>query len=115
MWITLFIALAVIYIIGVSICCYTATIENVEFHDGGFLSMGYTTCDHRDLTPKDARHSLIWPLVILAYGICIAAYSIVYLANNMFKVFLLIFNFRYAKTKMYEVVEEWLSNIESKF
>lgn len=99
------IILAVIYIIGIVVCCRHDTIKNVEFHRNAFLGMGYTTDSHRELTIKDVRRGLIWPLHALVFMACV----FVYLINDTIKIVLLIFNFRYAETRMYEAINGWLA------
>ena len=96
----------IIYIIGIFVSCHSDTIENAKFHDGGFLNMGYTTCDHRNLTTRDVRLSLIWPLRVLICLVCVIAL----MAHGVLKWFFLIFNFRYGETKIYEAIDRWLDD-----
>ncbi len=50
------------YIVGIFITINSDTTENVEFHKGGFLGAGYTTCSHRRTTTSDAWMAIIWPI-----------------------------------------------------
>jgi hypothetical protein len=103
--ITLSITAGIIYIVGIFMSCHDDTTENAKLHEGGFLNMGYITCDHRDLTPSDVRRSLIWPLRLLLFFVWAVASTI----HDVLKGFLLIFNFRYGETRIYKAIDGWLS------
>ena len=99
------IAALVVYLLGIAVDIHCETMQNVKFHDGGFLNMGYTTCNHRDASPKDVRRALIWPLR-LVFWFSIATF---WLVHDLLKGILLIFNFRYGETKLYKKIDKGIS------
>lgn len=97
------IAVIVFYLIGILADIYCETMENVKLHDGGFLNMGYSTCDHRDATTRDVRMSLIWPLRLVWFFVK----GFIMIGNDIFAGFLLVFNYRFKETKTFKKIERW--------
>jgi len=93
----------VIYIIGIIIYVTGEIITNVKFHDGGFLGMGYSTNDNRDVTPSDVRKGLLWPLMLVYFMVRVP----IAVLNDLIYGFLLIFNIEYNKTRLYKVIDKW--------
>ena len=93
----------IIYIIGIILVASSETIENVKFHDGGFLNLGFTTNDNREMTAHDVRKGLIWPITLIVFFIT----GCFYFLNEILRGFLLIFNLEYKNTKMYKTINKW--------
>jgi membrane-bound metal-dependent hydrolase YbcI (DUF457 family) len=93
--------IGLVYIVG--ICAYVSseTTKDTEFHEGGFLGMGYTTCSHRDTTPKDMRMGLLWPILITFWFTKIA----VWMLNDLLSFVLLIFGYRYRESKIFNFID----------
>ena len=49
----IFIAIFAIYIVILLVDINSSTIDNVKFHEGGFLNAGYSTNDSNDLKTVD--------------------------------------------------------------
>lgn len=98
----IYIAGIVIYFVG--ICAYVSgeTIKDTKFHEGGFLNMGYTTCSHRDATPKDIRMSLLWP-ILLTFWLVKAS---IWILNDLLAFVLLIFNYNYKESKIHKFIDK---------
>ena len=101
-----FIIIVVAYIVGVIISCYNDTTE-VKIPD-----VERTTIGHRNLTPRDIRIGVIWPLRLLMYLMCITVLGL----HEALKIFFLVFSFKYGDTNMYKVtswhilsVIQWIS------
>lgn len=96
----------IFYISIVIVYTSSKTIKNVEFHDGGFLNMGYTTHENRETTPKDMRLGLIWPIIFIWWFFK----SIIWILHDYFlNGILLIFGFKYNITKMYKKISNYFS------
>ncbi|MFW6046954.1 MAG: hypothetical protein ACOCP4_04120 [Candidatus Woesearchaeota archaeon] len=92
----------IFYIYGIYIFINEKTVEDVEFHDGGFLGMGFTTCTHRNVTPKDVRESIFWPIILLYYILK----WMIWFINDIIHFIGLIFGFYYNKTRLYKFIDE---------
>ena len=92
------------YIFGIATYIYTETIENVKHHDGGFLGAGYTTNDNRAVTVKDARMSLLWPILIM---FCFIK-ALLYIFHGCFSFIPLLLGFDYKNTETYKYINEKL-------
>lgn len=98
---TFFIIFAVvIYIVFVFVEVNCSTTINTKYHDGGFLGLGYITSGNREAEPRDVRRALIWPII----GVIFFVKSIVWILNDIVAGFLLIFNFNYKQTKLYQFI-----------
>ncbi len=91
----------IFYIVGIITYIITFIEENVEFHDGGFLGMGYTTSDHRRMTPKDMRKGLIWPILFIIFFIKL----LILLLNDIIYAIILIFGIDYSNTRIYKFID----------
>jgi hypothetical protein len=89
------------YIIGVLIYVYTETMTNVKFHKGGFLNMGYTTCDNKNATTKIMWKALIWPILFLWWSIK----AVTVVLHLLLGLFLLIFGIKYKDSQLYKKIE----------
>ena len=103
MLIILIIAFILVYFIGLGIVANSETIQNVKFHKGGFLNLGYTTNNNRRIEKKDIIKGMIWPvdLVWSMFRGCIG------IINEILGVFLLLFNSNYRDSKFYEKIDDW--------
>ncbi len=91
-----------IYLIGfiteISVC----TIKDVKHHDGGFLNMGYSTYNNKELTSKDTWLSLVWPIRFIFYFFK----TTIWLINeDIINIALLIFGCKYKNTKIYKIIK----------
>jgi hypothetical protein len=91
-----------VYIAG--ICAYVSaeTIEKIEFHEGGFLGMGYTTNSNRDVTPKDMRMALLWPILLTFWFIK----TTIWILNDLLSFVLLIFGYKYRESKIFKFINK---------
>lgn len=95
-------ALGVAYLVITSLFLSTNTITNTEYHEGGFLNMGYTSNSHREATPKDVWVALAWPLFFgLEFIRCLMQ-----LLNDLLCYLLLMFGIKYKKTRMYKLIDD---------
>ena len=94
----------VFYIIMIFIDINSSTSSNYEYHDGGFMNMGYTTCKYRDPTPHDVRMAIIWPIRFLVSFIKM----ILSLIHDMLAYIMLLFGYDYFKTSIYEKINNLL-------
>lgn len=92
----------VIYFIGICVYVSGEVIKDVKFHEGGFLNMGYTTCSHRNTTPKDVRMGLLWPILLTFWFIK----TFIWILNDLLAPALLIFNYNYKKSKIYKFINK---------
>lgn len=102
--ISIYVTATIVYIIGIIGYIHTETIDDVRFHEGGFLGMGYHTCLHRAITTKDARKGLLWPILLIFWFIKGIAWSL----NDLVASILLIFNYKYKETKVYKFIDDVL-------
>jgi hypothetical protein len=93
--------LIISYVVGVLTYVFAETMSNVEFHEGGFLNMGYTSHDNRSATPKDMWKGLIWPILLLWWFIK----AVILILNLLLGLFLLVFGIKYYKSKSYKIIE----------
>jgi len=100
---TVVIGLAVFYLLGIFVTVHSETAENTKFHEGGFLGTGYTTCSHREATPKDAWLGVIWPLLLL----WVIIKAVIWITNDLLSGIFLLFGFRYKKTGFYKIIDRW--------
>lgn len=103
MWWILIIFGIIFYIAIIYIDVSNETTENVNFHDGGFLGLGFTTCDHRDATPQDVRRALIWPI----RGFWWFTKTSIWIFAESIHGVLLIFNYRFRESNIYKKIETW--------
>lgn len=89
------------YIIGILTYVFTETTTNVEFHEGGFLNMGYTSHDNRSATSKDMWKGLIWPILFLWWFIK----AVTMILHFLLGLFLLIFGIKYKNSQLYKKIE----------
>ena len=83
-----------LYLIGVYVYCDIETTMYIKDDDGG----GY-----RDLTPKDVRMALIWPLFVLLFIVKVP----IAVVNEMVLPFiLLVFGYYYRDTRMYKYLDK---------
>lgn len=87
----------VIYIIGVVGYVCGETVTNVEYHEGGFLGMGYTTNSNRETTGRDVRMGLIWPILLIIFFVK----ACIWLLNDLLGTLLLAIKIDYKNTRMY--------------
>lgn len=92
------------YIVGILTYVYTETVTNVKFHEGGFLNIGYTTCDNKDVTSKNMWKGLIWPILALWWLVK----AITMILNLLLGLFLLIFGIKYYNSQLYKKIENKL-------
>ena len=92
------------YAVGIFVYLDAETMENVEVHEGGFLGLGYTTCDHRKTTTKDSWLSLLWPILITLW-FCKAT---IWLLHDCLGFVFLLFGFDYRNTKAYKYINKKL-------
>lgn len=103
MWIFIILIVA-IYLIFVFVEISCRTIDNVKFHDGGFLNMGYTTHSNRNPDRKDVLIAMIWPIILIIWFIK----TTIWLINiDILPIPLLLFNIKYKKTKMFKLINKW--------
>lgn len=91
----------IIYIGGILAYLDAETIGEVEFHEGGFLNFGYTTCSNREVTVKDVRLSLIWPFVLMMYVVK----SSISIFNDCLGFIFLIVGFKYKNTRLHKYID----------
>lgn len=96
----LYILSGVIYIIGILVYVDTETIKNVKLYKGGFLGMGYSTCGHRKVVPKDVRKGFLWPILLTLFFIKVP----IWLINDSLSILLLTFNYDYKKSNLYKFI-----------
>lgn len=96
-----------IYLIGVGLDVSTQACENFKFHEGGFLNMGYTTHDDRDITPHDIRFGLLWPIRLFIYFVG----GVLWIMHDFIRIALLTFNIRYGNTKLYKKIDKFFDRI----
>lgn len=91
----------VVYITG--ICCYVSckTVERTKLHDNGFLGLGYTTCSHKEVTPKIMRMSLLWPILSMFWF----TKAIIWILNDLLSFVLLIFGYRYRESRLFKFID----------
>lgn len=85
----------------VSIACDTT--ENVEYHDGGFLNLGFTTCDYRRATTKDVWKAIFWPIRAVWFTLK----GIILLTNLVLGLVLLIVGIKYNRSEIHDKIEDW--------
>jgi len=90
-----------IYVIIMFFYVCSETAENFEFHEGGFLGMGYTTNTNREPTTKDVRRALIWPILFIIYIVK----TIIWFINDCLSFLLLIVGFHYGETRLYYYID----------
>ncbi len=93
-----------IYVIGIMIDYNTSRYHNYEYHEGGFLNMGYSTHDIRDGTPKDVWWALIWPIKVVWYVVL----SLLSISHDIITFLFLMFGFKYKETKLHKKIEDLL-------
>jgi hypothetical protein len=72
-------------------------------HKGKFLDVGYSISTHREITPKDVRMSLLWPIL---FGFWITKIFI-WMLNDLCSVVLIGFGYRnYKRSKVYNFINE---------
>lgn len=101
----LYISGIIFYVVGIILFIDNETVEDVTFHDGGFLGMGYTDCTHRKITSKDARKSIIWPIIFL-YSL---SKTVIWAINDIIYFIGLLFGLYYNKTRLYKFIDEKFS------
>lgn len=92
------------YAFGIYLYIDSKTTENVKFHDGGFLGLGYTTCGFRETTAKDARMSLLWPILLAL----LFTKTIAWMLHNCLSFIPLLLGFNYKSTKTYKYIDKKL-------
>ena|SRR3989304_7116042 len=103
MMITFIIFCIIIYLVGIVGYISTKTLDRVEFHEGGFLNMGYTISSNRDMTTKDAWLSLIWPVLFIFFIIKLSIWA----GNELFIFPCILVGLKYKDTELYKKIDRW--------
>ena len=88
-----------IYIVGIIFYIYNETAENIEFHEGGLLGIGYNTCSNRKITFKDIKMSLLWPTMGVTWFIKTTVWMTL---DSLDFIFLFFCYKKYKKSKFYK-------------
>lgn len=95
----------IVYAVGIFTYIDLETSMNFKWHDGGFLGLGYTTNDYRETTTKDARLSLLWPVLLVFWFIK----TLLWVFNDCLGFVFLLFRLDYRNTKIYNYIDKKLS------
>lgn len=80
-----------IYFLGILFFINDITVVGIKFHDND------TSEIHREITTKDARLSLIWPVFLILFCLKI----VLSIINQLLYFIFLLVGYKYYKTKLY--------------
>ena len=96
----------IVYIVFIFISINVDRVTDVEFHEGGFLNMGYTTNSTREPTTKDVWLAIIWPLRFIIF----LTKGILWIINDdVISIICLLVGYKYKNTSLYSYLERHLS------
>jgi len=98
----IFIAIFAIYIVILLVDINSSTIDNVKFHEGGFLNAGYSTNDSNDLKTVDIWKAVFWPVRLFFVFL---PKEVLCLINFLVGILLLAFGCEYRKSKLYNWID----------
>ena len=92
-----------VYLVGIGGYISIKTVDSIEFHEGGFLNMGYTTSSNRDMTTSDAWLSLLWPGILILNIVKLS----VWVGNELLIFPCILVGLNYKDTALYKKISGW--------